>query len=143
MDFEAMIRDAQKTGLTIDDIAKQFSNTLNAVQQEDQRKKKASEDKEYFIEALKDRFDEIKCWDSYDEDDAAAFYTIVMAKEHPNWDLAELKDFRHGLKDLIQVYNKISDAFDNVLNSLFGTDVEDKDESDDEKLNRFLKNIGL
>lgn len=32
MDFEAMIRDAQKNGLTIDDIAKMFSKTLNAVQ---------------------------------------------------------------------------------------------------------------
>lgn len=39
MDFEAMIRDAQKNGLTIDDIAKMFSKTLNAVQQEDQKKK--------------------------------------------------------------------------------------------------------
>lgn len=35
MDFEAMIRDAQKNGL----IAKMFSKTLNAVQQEDQKKK--------------------------------------------------------------------------------------------------------
>lgn len=141
MDFEAMIRDAQKAGLTVDDIAKQFSNTLNAVQQEDQRKKKANEDKEYFIEGLKDRFNEFECWDSYDEDDAAAFYTIVMAKKHPNWGIAELKDFNKGLNDLIQIYNKVSDAFDNVLGSLFG--VEDKDESDDEKLSRFLKNIGL
>ena len=34
-----MIRDAQKNGLTIDDIAKMFSKTLNAIQQEDQKKK--------------------------------------------------------------------------------------------------------
>lgn len=126
MDFEAMIRDAQKAGLTVDDIAKQFSNTLNAVQQEDQRKKKANEDKEYFIKDLKDRFNEFECWDSYDA-------AIVMAKKHPNWGIAELKDFNKGLNDLIQIYNKVSDAFDNVLGSLFGV------ESD----SRFLKNIGL
>lgn len=34
-----MIRDAQKNGLSIDYIAKMFSKTLNAVQQEDQKKK--------------------------------------------------------------------------------------------------------
>jgi len=54
MDFEAMIRDAQKNGLTIDDIAKMFSKTLNAVQQEDQKKKAIVDAR---TELMKDQFE--------------------------------------------------------------------------------------
>ena len=37
MDFETMIREARDNGVSIDDIAKMFSKTLNAVQQEEQK----------------------------------------------------------------------------------------------------------
>ena len=43
MDFEAMIRDAQKNGLSIDDIAKMLSKTHTQLKQED-LKKQAIED---------------------------------------------------------------------------------------------------
>ena len=56
MDFEAMIRDAQKNGLTIDDIAKMFSKTLNAVQQEDQKKKAITDE---LLQALLDKVDTV------------------------------------------------------------------------------------
>ena len=49
-----MIRDAQKNGLTIDDIAKMFSKTLNAVQQEDQKKKAIVDAR---TELMKDQFE--------------------------------------------------------------------------------------
>ena len=58
-----MIRDAQKNGLSIDDIAKMFSKTLNAVQQEDQKKKVIT--------------------------DAAALYTLTMAEKYPDWTIKD------------------------------------------------------
>ena len=84
MDFEAMIRDAQKNGLTIDDIAKMFSKTLNTIQQEDQKKKTIKDARTKLIEQMKDQFATAVSKDHFSCTDAAALCTIVMAEKYPD-----------------------------------------------------------
>ena len=94
MDFEAMIRDAQKNGLTIDDIAKMFSKTLNAVQ-----KKKAIVDaRTELIEHMKDQFETAVSKGHLDCTDAAALYTLTMAEKYPDWTAENIKDYFQIIK---------------------------------------------
>ena len=143
MDFEAMIRDAQKNGLTIDDIAKMFSKTLNAVQ-----KKKAIVDaRTELIEHMKDQFETAVSKGHLDCTDAAALYTLTMAEKYPDWTAENIEDYFQIIKlnaettatmvdkepdELLQaLLDKVDNLFDAVP------------KSDNEKIADFLREIGL
>lgn len=146
-----MIRDAQKNGLTIDDIAKMFSKTLNAVQQEDQKKKAITDARTELIEHMKDQFETAVSKGHLDCTDAAALYTLIMAEKYPNWTAENIKDYFQIIKlnaeitatmvgkepdELLQVLlDKVDNLFDAVPKS--------KDKSDNEKIANFLREIGL
>lgn len=143
-----MIRDAQKNGLSIDDIAKMFSKTLNAVQQEDQKKKAI---KDARIEHMKNQFETAVSKGHLDCTDAAALYTLTMAEKYPDWTAENIKDYFQIIKlnaettatmvgkepdELLQVLlDKVDNLFDAVPKS--------KDKSDNEKIADFLREIGL
>lgn len=151
MDFEAMIRDAQKNGLSIDDIAKMFSKTLNAIQQEDQKKKAIVDARTELIEHMKDQFETAVSKGHLDCTDAAALYTLTMAEKYPDWTAENIKDYFQIIKlnaettatmvdkepdELLQVLlDKVDNLFDAVPKS--------KDKSDNEKIADFLREIGL
>ena len=138
-----MIRDAQKNGLTIDDIAKMFSKTLNAVQQEDQKKKAIVDVRT----ELKDQFETAVSKGHLDCTDAAALYTLTMAEKYPDWTAENIKDYFQIIKlnaeitatmvgkepdELLQVFlDKVDNLFDAVP------------KSDNEKIADFLREIGL
>ena len=146
-----MIRDAQKNGLTIDDIAKMFSKTLNAVQQEDQKKKASLDARTELIEHMKDQFETAVSKGRLDCTDAAALYTLTMAEKYPDWTAENIKDYFQIIKlnaettatmvgkdpdELLQVLlDKVDNLFDAVPKS--------KDKSDNEKIADFLREIGL
>lgn len=146
-----MIRDAQKNGLTIDDIAKMFSKTLNAVQQEDQKKKAVKDARTELIEHMKDQFETAVTNGHLDCTDAAALYTITMADKYPDWTAEDIKDYFQIIKlnaettatlvgkepdELLQaLLDKVDNLFDAVPKS--------KDKSDNEKIADFLREIGL
>lgn len=146
-----MIRDAQKNGLTIDDIAKMFSKTLNAVQQEDQKKKAVKDARTELIEHMKDQFETAVTNGHLDCTDAAALYTITMADKYPDWTAEDIADYFQIIKlnaettatmvgkepdELLQVLlDKVDNLFDAVPKS--------KDKSDNEKIADFLREIGL
>ena len=146
-----MIRDAQKNGLTIDDIAKMFSKTLNAVQQEDQKKKAVKDARTELIEHMKDQFETAVTNGHLDCTDAAALYTLTMAEKYPDWTAENIKDYFQIIKlnaettatmvgkdpdELLQVLlDKVDNLFDAVPKS--------KDKSDNEKIADFLREIGL
>lgn len=143
-----MIRDAQKNGLTIDDIAKMFSKTLNAVQQEDQKKKAIVDAR---TEHMKDQFETAVSKGHLDCTDAAALYTLTMAEKYPDWTAENIKDYFQIIKlnaettatmvgkepdELLQVLlDKVDNLFDAVPKS--------KEKSDNEKIADFLREIGL
>ena len=146
-----MIRDAQKNGLTIDDIAKMFSKTLNAVQQEDQKKKAITDARTELLEHMKDEFETAVSKGHLDCTDAAALYTLTMAEKYPDWTAENIKDYFQIIKlnaetvatmvgkepdELIQMLlDKLFDAVPKTNKS--------KDKSDNEKIADFLREIGL
>ena len=146
-----MIRDAQKNGLSIDDIAKMFSKTLNAVQQEDQKKKAITDARTELIEHMKDQFETAVSKGHLDCTDAAALYTLTMAEKYPDWTAENIKDYFQIIKlnaettatmvgkepdELLQV---LLDKADNLFNAV----PKNKDKSDNEKIADFLREIGL
>lgn len=146
-----MIRDAQKNGLSIDDIAKMFSKTLNAVQQEDQKKKVIVDARTELIEHMKDQFETAVSKGHLDCTDAATLYTLTMAEKYPDWTAENIKDYFQIIKlnaettatmvgkepdELLQaLLDKVDNLFDAVPKS--------KDKSDNEKIADFLREIGL
>ena len=145
-----MIRDAQKNGLTIDDIAKMFSKTLNAVQQEDQKKKIMKDARVEMIEHMKDQFNTAISKKRFDCADAATLCTIVMAEKYSNWTAEDIKDYFQTIKMNVEtaaaLIGKEPDEFLQILldktSKLFDT-IPKKNKSDDEKIIDFLREIGL
>lgn len=150
MDFEAMIRDAQKNGLTIDDIAKMFSKTLNAVQQEDQKKKAITDARTELIEHMKDQFETAVSKGHLDCTDAAALYTLTMAEKYPDWTAENIKDYFQIIKlNAETTATMVGKEPDELLQALLDkVDTvpktnKSKDKSDNEKIVDFLREIGL
>ena len=146
-----MIRDAQKNGLSIDDIAKMFSKTLNAVQQEDQKKKAIVNARTELIEHMKDQFETAVSKGHLDCTDAATLYTLTMAEKYPDWTAENIEDYFQIIKlnaetaatmvgkepdELLRILlDKVDNFFDAIPKS--------KDKSDNEKIADFLREIGL
>lgn len=145
-----MIRDAQKNGLTIEDIAKQFSDTLNSVQKKNQEQNARTE----LIEHMKDQFETAVTDGHLDCTDAAALYTITMAEKYPDWSAENIKDYFQIVKlnaetaatlvgkepdELLQILlDKADKLFDMAPKK-----TKSKDKSDNEKIADFLREIGL
>lgn len=146
-----MIRDAQKNGLTIDDIAKMFSKTLNAVQQEDQKKKAITDARTELIEHMKDQFETAVSKGHLDCTDAATLYTLTMAEKYPDWTAENIKDYFQIIKlnaeTTATIVDKEPDELLQVLldkvDNLFDAVPKSKDKSDNEKIADFLREIGL
>lgn len=146
-----MIRDAQKNGLTIDDIAKMFSKTLNAIQQEDQKKKAIVDARTELIEHMKDQFETAVSKRHLDCTDAAALYTLIMAEKYPDWTAENIKDYFQIIKlnaeTTATMVGKEPDELLQVLldkvDNLFDAVPKNKDKSDNEKIADFLREIGL
>ena len=146
-----MIRDAQKNGLSIDDIAKMFSKTLNAVQQEDQKKKAIADARTELIEHMKDQFETAVSKGHLDCTDAAALYTLTMAEKYPDWTTENIKDYFQIIKlnaeTTATIVDKEPDELLQVLldkvDNLFDAVPKSKDKSDNEKIADFLREIGL
>ena len=149
-----MIRDAQKNGLTTDDIAKMFSKTLNAVQQEEQKKKAITDARTELIKHMKDEFETAVSKGHLDCVDAAALYTITMAEKYPDWTAENIEEYFRTIKlnaetaaslvgkgpdELIQM---LLDKADKIFDTVLETN-KSKDKSDNEKIADFLREIGL
>lgn len=83
MDFETMIREAR-------DIAKMFSKTLNAVQQE---QNSVANKRKVALEHLENTFYESIAKGQLDCSDAAALFTLTMAKKYTDWTAKDIEDF--------------------------------------------------
>lgn len=124
-----------------------FSKTLNAVQQEDQKKKAIKDARTELI----DQFETAVSKGHLDCTDAAALYTLTMAEKYPDWTAENIKDYFQIIKlnaettatmvgkepdELLQaLLDKVDNLFDAVPKS--------KDKSDNEKIADFLREIGL
>ena len=144
-----MIRDAQKNGLTIDDIAKMFSKTLNVVQQEDQKKKAIVDARTELMEHMKNQFETAVSKGHLDCTDAAALYTITMADKYPDWTAEDIKDYFQIIKlNAETTATMVGKEPDELLQALLDKvdnlfDAVPKSKSDNKKIADFLREIGL
>ena len=135
-----MIRDAQKNGLTIDDIAKMFSKTLNAVQQEDQKKKAIVDVRTELMEHMKDQFETAVSKGHLDCTDAA---TLTMAEKYPDWTAENIKDYFQIIKLNAETTATMVGKEPDELLQVFLDKVDAVPKSDNEKIADFLREIGL
>lgn len=148
-----MIRDAQKNGLTIDDIAKMFSKTLNAVQQEEQKKNSVANKRKAALERLESTFYENIAKGKLDCSDAATLFTLTMAKKYTNWTAEDIKDFFDTIQVTSQttaeligkspdemfgmIRSKSMEILDEILKPVEKKNKDNK--SDDDVIAEFLK----
>ena len=126
-----------------------FSKTLNAVQQEDQKKKAIVDARTELIEYMKDLFETTVSNGHLGCTDAAALYTLTMAEKYPDWTAENIKDYFQIIKlnaettativgkEPDELLQALLDKVDAVPKS------KSKDKSDNEKIADFLREIGL
>lgn len=128
-----------------------FSKTLNAVQQEDQKKKAIVDARTELIEHMKDQFETAVSKGHLDCTDAAALYTLTMAEKYPDWTAENIKDYFQIIKlnaeNTATMVGKEPDellqALLDKIDNLFDAVPKNKDKSDNEKIADFLREIGL
>lgn len=124
-----------------------FSKTLNAVQQEDQKKKAITDAR---TEHMKDQFETAVSKGHLDCTDAAALYTLTMAEKYPDWTAENIKDYFQIIKlNAETTATMVGKEPDELLQALLDkVDTvpktnKSKDKSDNEKIADFLREIGL
>ena len=122
-----------------------FSKTLNAVQQEDQKKKAIVDARTELIEHMKDQFETAVSKGHLDCTDAAALYTLTMAEKYPDW---TIKDYFQIIKlnaetTATMVGKEPDEVLLDKVDNLFDAVPKSKDKSDNEKIADFLREIGL
>lgn len=123
-----------------------FSKTLNAVQQEDQKKKAIVDARTELIEHMKDQFETAVSKGHLDCTDAAALYTLTMAEKYPDWTAENIKDYFQIIK--LNAETMVGKEPDELLQALLDKvdnlfDAVPKNKSDNEKIADFLREIGL
>lgn len=114
-----------------------FSKTLNAVQQEDQKKKAIVDARTELIEHMKDQFETAVSNGHLDCTDVAALYTLTMAEKYPDWTAENIKDYFQIIK--LNAETMVGKEPDNLFDAV----PKSKDKSDNEKIADFLREIGL
>lgn len=102
MNFETMIREAQKKGLTTEEIAKQFSETLNSM-----------EDRDSLLNKMTDEF---VASDKCEPIDAAKLYTVIMSDKHPEWGVDEIKEFFKTIQETADI---AAELIDNPIETIY------------------------
>lgn len=126
-----------------------FSKTLNAVQQEDQKKKAIVDARTELIEHMKDQFETAVSKGHLDCTDAAALYTLTMAEKYPDWTAENIKDYFQIIKlNAETTATMVGKEPDELLQALLDKvdavpKSKSKDKSDNEKIADFLREIGL
>lgn len=123
MDFETMIREARDNGVSINDIAKMFSKTLNAVQQEEQKQNSVANKRDHLESTFYESI-------AKGQLDAAALFTLTMAEKYTDWTAKDIEDFFGTIQMTAR-----------TTAELIGKSPEEI-KSDDEKIAEFLKLFG-
>lgn len=147
-----MIRDARNNGVSIDDIAKMFSKTLNAVQQEEQKQNSVVNKRRVALEQLENTFYENVARSKLDCSDAAILFTLTMAEKHTDWTAEDIEDFFETIQMTAQttaeligkspdemfgmIRSKSMEILDEILKPV---EKKSKDDDDDKKIAEFLK----
>lgn len=120
-----------------------FSKTLNAVQQEDQKKKAIKDARTELIEHMKDQFETAVSKGHLDCTDAA---TLTMAEKYSDWTKDYFQIIKLNAETTATMVGKEPDELLQALLDKVDTvpkTNKSKDKSDNEKIADFLREIGL
>lgn len=146
-----MIRDARNNGVSIDDIAKMFSKTLNAVQQEEQKQNSVVNKRRVALEQLENTFYEDVAKNKLDCSDAAILFTLTMAEKHIDWTAEDIEDFFETIQmtaqttaELIgkspdEMFGMIRSKSMEILDEILKPVEKKSKDDDDKKIAEFLK----
>lgn len=90
MNYEDMIRDAMKNGVSPEEIAKNFTDAFNKVQKEDSCKQL---ERDNLIDEMYDIFIDNVDAEDYDVEDIGRLAAIIYANRHPEWSAKDIKDY--------------------------------------------------
>lgn len=90
MNYENMIRDAMKNGVSPEEIAKAFTDAFNKVQKEDSCKQL---ERDNLIDEMYDIFIDNVDAEDYDVEDIGRLAAIIYANRHPEWSAKDIKEY--------------------------------------------------
>ena len=90
MNYEDMIRDAMKNGVSPEEIAKNFTDAFNKVQKEDSCKQL---ERDNLIDEMYDIFIHNVDAEDYDVEDIGRLAAIIYANRHPEWSAKDIKEY--------------------------------------------------
>lgn len=90
MNYENMIRDAMKNGVSPEDIAKSFTDAFNKVQKETTSKQL---ERDNLIDEMYDIFIDNVDAEDYDVEDIGRLAAIIYANRHPEWSAKDIKEY--------------------------------------------------
>lgn len=90
MNYEDMIRDAMKNGVSPEEIAKNFTDAFNKVQKEDSCKQL---ERDNLIDEMYDIFIDNVDAEDYDVGDIGRLAAIIYANQHPEWSAKDIKEY--------------------------------------------------
>lgn len=159
VNFDEIIALAMKEGKSIEEIAKEMSTALN------EASKPKITPRDAYLNELQDQVEDAIDDEEFDLSDSIAVLTLCVVENHDDWSLEGIKAFvdamteqvtmteqtidcvEHG-GDIVKVLmDSLTDALKNKSKSKdTGSDCTCGSQchrSDDEKLNMFLKNLGI
>lgn len=92
MNFEDMIRAQLQGGASLEDLAKEFGNTLNKIQAENNQPKKS--DKGEYLENLEALLNKHWANENLDMHDLTALAVLIIQKTYPLWTVKDMQEFR-------------------------------------------------
>lgn len=90
MNYENMIRDAMKNGVSPEDIAKSFTDAFNKVQKETTSKQL---ERDNLLDEMYDVFIDNVDAEDYDVEDIGRLAAIIYANRHPEWSAKDIKEY--------------------------------------------------
>lgn len=159
VNFDEIIALAMKEGKSIEEIAKEMSSALN------EASKPKITPRDAYLNELQDQVEDAIDDEEFDLSDSIAVLTLCVVENHDDWSLEGIKAFVDGITEQVAMTEKTIDCVEhggNIVEVLMGSladalknkskSNEDKSDctcgsqchrSDDEKLNMFLKNLGI
>lgn len=157
VNFDEIIALAMKEGKSIEEIAREMSSALN------EASKPKITPRDAYLNELQCQVENAIEDEEFDLSDCIAVLALCMVENHDDWSLEGIKAFVDGIAEQITMTEKTIDCVEhggNIVEVLMGSladalkskSKEDKSDctcgsqchrSDDEKLNMFLKNLGI
>lgn len=159
VNFDEIIALAMKEGKSIEEIAKEMSSALN------EASKPKITPRNAYIAELQDQVEGAIADEEFDLSDSIAALTLCVIENHDDWSLEGIKRFVDSITEQVAMTEKTIDCvehggnivevlMDSLADALKGKSKSKEHgndctcgsqchRSDDEKLNMFLKNLGI